>query len=234
MPDDPNLKPSTQTELLGNDPASRNPDGSLKDPGTPPTETVPSETPPTTETKPPEEKPDDTAETGAPEAYEFKAPEGFVIDEDLVKEVTPIFKELNLTNEQAQKLIDFNARQAKEAFDAPFNKYQEIRQGWRDEISKDTALGNGEGGLKPEVEAMMGRAIESLPQELQQPFRDALILTGAGDNPAFVRVWNHIAPMLAEGRPVRAGGPAATGQSPPGQAKTPAARLFPNLPSAMS
>jgi hypothetical protein len=39
-----------------------------------------------------------------PEKYEFKAPEGFVVDEALAAEFTPVLKDLGLTQEQADKL----------------------------------------------------------------------------------------------------------------------------------
>jgi hypothetical protein len=42
----------------------------------------------------------------APEKYEFKAPEGIPLDEALAEKVTPIFKELDLSQEKAQKLVD--------------------------------------------------------------------------------------------------------------------------------
>lgn len=45
---------------------------------------------------------------GAPEAYEsFTVPEGFELDEQLLGEFTPVLKDLNLSQEAAQKLVDF-------------------------------------------------------------------------------------------------------------------------------
>lgn len=60
-----------------------------------------------------------------PEKYEIKAPEGMTLDEGSLAEFTPIAKELGLTNEQVQKLADFQAKQIqtaetnqKQAFDS--------------------------------------------------------------------------------------------------------------------
>ncbi|MDD5347858.1 MAG: hypothetical protein PHT59_04515 [Candidatus Omnitrophica bacterium] len=47
------------------------------------------------------------AAKGAPEKYEdFKVPEGFTLDKALVEKAAPIFKELGLSQEKAQKLVD--------------------------------------------------------------------------------------------------------------------------------
>ncbi|HDX9033768.1 TPA: hypothetical protein ROV54_002825, partial [Staphylococcus aureus] len=43
---------------------------------------------------------------GAPEKYEFQAGEGVELDAEALKDFEPVARELNLTNEQAQKLVD--------------------------------------------------------------------------------------------------------------------------------
>lgn len=48
-----------------------------------------------------------------PEKYEFKAPEGMTLDEALIAKVTPVFKDLKLSQEQAQKLVDVYSEQVK-------------------------------------------------------------------------------------------------------------------------
>lgn len=52
----------------------------------------------------------DAKAKGVPEKYEIKAPEGMTIDETIMKEFTPIAKELGLSNEGVQKLVDFEAK----------------------------------------------------------------------------------------------------------------------------
>lgn len=44
-----------------------------------------------------------------PEAYELKAPDDGELDPKLVEQATPVFKELGLTNDAAQKVVDFYA-----------------------------------------------------------------------------------------------------------------------------
>lgn len=63
-----------------------------------------------------------------PKKYEFKPPEGFTLDQALVEQVTPLFKELKLSQGNAQKLVEFYAGQLKAISDAQaasFNKFVE-------------------------------------------------------------------------------------------------------------
>lgn len=50
-----------------------------------------------------------------PDKYEIKAPEGMTLDEAVLEKFTPIAKELGLTNDQVQKLANFQAEQIKTA-----------------------------------------------------------------------------------------------------------------------
>ena len=245
MADEPNTTSSTTTppptQVLGNDTTARNQDGSLKDNQAPPTTDKPATA---TDSKPDSltskastpaaDKPTDKpTSTGAPEAYaEFKAPEGFEIDKEAIAAALPIFKELNITQEGAQKLVDFYAAQSKDAAEAPYKQWETLRNEWRDTVIKDPALGDGKGGLKPEVNAVIGRAIDALDPAVAKGFREALVLTGAGDNPAFVKAFYNLATMLGEGTLVRGGGPSPAGQTSPNAPRSAAAAMYPNLPSS--
>jgi hypothetical protein len=56
------------------------------------------------------DKADDGGQNGAPEAYaDFDLPEGVTMDEALLESALPLFKELKLTQDQAQKLINLQA-----------------------------------------------------------------------------------------------------------------------------
>ncbi len=51
---------------------------------------------------------------GPPEEYEsFKMPEGLIIDQTMLDKFLPIARELNLTQVQAQKLVDLYSEQVK-------------------------------------------------------------------------------------------------------------------------
>ena len=60
----------------------------------------------TQETSQPETKEATKAESKVPEAYDLKAPEGAGLDAEGLKAFEPIFKEVGLSQEQAQKLVN--------------------------------------------------------------------------------------------------------------------------------
>jgi hypothetical protein len=217
-------------EILSQAPATETPTT------TPATETPQSTTTPATEpaAEPPKEgtsllnEEEPKVEAKAPDAYtEFKVPEGYTIDKATAEAAAPIFKELNLSQDQAQKLVDFYTSKQQEAIDAPHKAYQELAKTWQDEVKAKY------GNQLPEVKATIGRAIATLPVETQAKFRAAMDLTGAGNNLAFVETFYALAKRATEGRPVVGSGPAAVGDpnKPP---PSPAKALFPNLPSATS
>jgi hypothetical protein len=238
MADEPNLTQSTETppppQALGNSTEARNPDGSLKEAAP-----LASQTPETTEKKPDTEaktEPKTEAKTEAktePAAYKpFTAPEGYELNADLLAKATPIFQELGLSQDAAQKLVNLYGEAALSAEQAPYEAYETMRGDWRKAIIADPALGNGKDGLKPEVAATIGRAIDSLPPADAAAFREAMTLTGAGDNPAFIKAFHAIASRVGEGTLVIGKGPSAAGQTNSGTKPSPAQALFPNLPSS--
>lgn len=171
-----------------------------------------------------EEKP------AVPEKYEFKAPEGLELDPKAIEAVTPIFKELGLTQEQAQKLVDFQLARDKAVMDAGQEAFNEVNNGWRKEVIADKELGNGKDGLAPAVSQAVANAINSMPNA--DAFRNVLDLTGVGNNPEFIRGMYAIAKNLGEGKHIVGRGPAEPGQQKPGTARTAAQSIYPNLPSA--
>jgi hypothetical protein len=169
----------------------------------------------------------DQPPAGAPETYDaFKAPEGYELDAKAIEEVTPIFKELNLTQEQGQKLIDFYSKLSAEAAEAPARLVREQNEAWVNEIKADPQLGP----KLAEVRSTVSKLLGSLG-ELEGPFRQAMDYTGAGNNPAFIRVMYKIASQMTEGGMVRGGGPSTQGQGNQGRPASAAQALYPNLPS---
>lgn len=174
---------------------------------------------------------DDEAPIGAPEKYEdFKLPEGVTLAPETVTEAQNLFKELNLPQAQAQKLVDFHVGKLTAALAEPQETVASMREGWRKEITSDPELGK----RLPDVKQTIGRALDGLGDpKLASDFRDAMDLTGAGDNPAFIRAFYKLAQKATEGRAVPAGGPSRLGQTAPGAAKlSPAQAIYPNLRSA--
>ena len=229
---------------LPNSAEARTDDGTIKDQAPPPTTTeTPKETPASTvtETTPPKEETKSTetpkegdkpkAAEGPPEKYEFKVPEGQKLDDKLIEEASTVFKKHGLSQESAQELVDFYNKQMAAVAQAPLKAFQDIREGWRNDVLKDPKMGNGS-ELHPEVKATLGRAIDSMGVAEGAAFREAMEMTGAADNPAVVRGLLALGKLVNEGRPVSGAGPAKTGQAKPGSAPSAAQAMYPNLPSS--
>lgn len=236
MADEPNATASTTetpaTPALVNTPEARTPAGELKD-----------QTPSLTSTAEPEKKPEAKTEPeakaeeakpaeGAPEKYEFKAPEGTELDAKAIEAATPIFKELNLSQDQAQKLVDLYSAQTKAQAEAPIKAFTDLVTGWRNEVIKDPSIGNGKDGLADNVSKAIGNAINGLGQTEAAAFRDVLDKTGLGNNPTFIKGLYGMVKDLGEGRHVAGKGPTEPGTRAPGSPQTAAQRMYPDLPSA--
>lgn len=168
---------------------------------------------------------------GAPEKYEaFKVPEGVALDEKVLTEAAALFKGANLSQAQAQQMVDFQAAKLLEAAEAPGKAYLEMRKDWQKEVMDDPKLGP----RIAEVKANFSRALDTLGDPaLKAAFQETMDLTGAGDNPAFVKVWDAISQRLIEGKSVKGSGPSPHGQTKPGEgSKSAAQAIYSNLPSA--
>lgn len=230
---------------LPNDAAARSPTGEITDVRDLPTPTpTPTPTPPSDGT--PEPKPPTDAEGGSkqpdpkapdpkavPETYTFTAPENYTIDPKLLETVTPIFKELGLTNEQGQKLVDIQIQRELANAKAPQDAYAATRADWQSKVKADPEISayakDGKTGTDA-VKIDIGKAINTLPTDLQASFREAMDITGAGDHPAFVKAMWKFAQAIGEGKPVSGAGPSPAGQVAPGARPPSAAQaMYPNL-----
>jgi hypothetical protein len=170
-------------------------------------------------------------EARAPKEFtEFKTPEGFTLDTEVVKEANTLFKDIDVSQADAQRLVDFYIKHTKEAHEAPFNAWTEKQDDWRNQINSDSELG---GSKLNGVKASIGKLLDSLGDtKTAAEFREAMDYTGAGNNPAVVRFLFRMAQKLTEGGPVRGGGPSPESMRSPGVGAPSAAQaIYPNLPS---
>jgi hypothetical protein len=199
-------------------------------PSPPPTDTVLNKTEPPAPAEPP--KPAD-AKAEVPKEYaDYTVPDGFELDPEVKKEADTLFKGLNLTQDQAQSLVDFYTTKTMEAFQQPYKAYAEMTKTWLDEAQAHPDL-KGKLGPGQEVNVRIARALESLGDpKLVTDFRSLMDLSGTGNNQAFIRVIDKLAQRAVEGTAVSGRGPAPV--TPPGETSrpTPAQALYPHLPSA--
>ena len=169
---------------------------------------------------------------GAPEKYEdFKVPEGYELDEGFVKDASALFKGLGLDQAGAQSLVDEYIKRTQDAFQQPFKAYRDMRSGWVKDAQAHPELKDKLTAGGP-VLTSIAKALDGLGDPaLANEFRQVMDLTGAGDHPAFIRVFYKMAERLTEGKPVSQGGPSAHGQKAPGGAQRSLANaVYPNLP----
>jgi hypothetical protein len=177
------------------------------------------------------------AEPGkVPDTYAaFKTPDNYTLDPKAVEAALPVFKELGLTQDQAQKLVDLQTAREIELAKAPTNAVETMRADWRAKVTADPELAKAVNGDKTGLDAVkldIGRALTHLPAQEAADFKAAMDLTGAGDHPAFVKAFWKLSQLVTEGKHVNGSGPSPLGQVAPGSASRPTAgkALFPNLP----
>lgn len=173
-------------------------------------------------------KPDAVKPAVAPEKYaDFKAPEGFELDKPTMEKALPVFKELGLSQENAQKLVDFYSDISKQASEASVNLWKETQEVWKKEIMTSADLGP----KLDQVKANVSKMIDSVGDaKLAQDFRQAMDYTGAGNNPAFIRMLNALASKYTEGSHVAGKGPSPGGQGDNQGPRSAAKSIYPNLP----
>lgn len=173
----------------------------------------------------------DEAKPAAPEKYEaFKVPDGFTLDEKVATEAGALFKEAGLSQDAAQKLVDFYTAKTQEAFQQPYKAYKDMREGWVKDSNADPEI-SGKLAKGGPVLTTIAKALDGLgDSKLTDQFKEAMDLTGVGDHPAFIKTFYRLAQMVTEGGSVAGRGPASTGQSAPGTGRVSAAQaLYPNL-----
>ena len=217
----------SSTPPAPNTPEARTLDGTLKDaapPVTQPQDPAPTTTPTSNPNDPATKSPAD----GAPDTYTFKPIEGSTLDDATIAAATPIFRELGLSQAAADKLVGFYNQQMKAVADTGSKAVLAMREKWVSEVHADPEIG----GKLDVVKADIGRALNVLNDpKLTSDFRSAMDLTGAGDNPAFIKAFWKLSQHVVEGKPAPGGGPSEHGQSAGGVASRPTAAqaMYPNL-----
>ena len=219
----PDLTPAS-TNPLPNSTEARTPDGTLKDASS----TTNSEASTNTNDSSSTSTTKDAKTDGPPEAYaEFKAPDGYTISKDVLDAAVPIFKEAGLSQDTAQKLVDFHVKQMLDAAKAPQTAFETMNSDWQKQ-TKDAFPGDKFETAKADI----GKVLNVLPADVAKDFRSAMDITGAGNHPAVFKALAKLAEFVTEGKHVSGGNPSPLGQRAPGDTGRPsvAKALYPNNP----
>ncbi len=141
------------------------------------------------------------AKADAIEYTDFQVPEGITIDEEKLGQFVPIAKELGLSQEQAQKVVDLYAGiEAKN------------HQAWADQIGKwadETRADPEIGGAK--LDASMKAATTAIQAFGGKDLLDRINSSGLGCDPVTLRAWAAVGRALGEDKTLAPG--AAAGRA---------------------
>lgn len=150
------------------------------------------------------------APAGAPEKYEF-ALEGVDLDADLLAEAEPVLRELNLSNEDANKLLPAANALVEKTRDGMMAQLGDAvtqqKADWLEASRKDNVIG---GAKFDESLGYAAKALDALGFKEGHPFRQALDDTGFGNHRDMIFAFSEFGKMVGEdGNFVRtdAGGP---------------------------
>lgn len=153
-----------------------------------------------------------TQETGegsqtVPDTYaDFVMPEGVEVDAGLLAEATPLFKELGLTQEQAQKLVDFQAKQVQASSQSQVDAFNQLMNDWQQQAKNDKEFG----GDKFEENISIARsAVDKFgTPELKQLLEEH----GVGNHPEVIRFMLKVGKLTQEDVPGGSSNPTSKAQ----------------------
>ncbi len=134
----------------------------------------------------------------APEKYEL-AIEGVDLDAETLAEAEPIFRELDLSNEEAGKFLPIAAKFAQKISDNVvgelLSQAQTQRKAWLDEAKADETIG---GAKWDETLHIAAKGLDAVGFTSGHPFRQALEETGFGNNVHMISMARKLGELLGE------------------------------------
>lgn len=157
---------------------------------------------------------------GAPEKYEFKAPEGKEFDPEVMSVYSTVAKELDLPQASAQKILDAIAPKVAERFAARQSEALEnVKAEWAEKTRSDKEIG---GEKLQENLAVAKKAMDAFGTP---ELRKLLNESGLGNHPDLVKAFYKVGKAISEDKIVPGG-------KAPSRGETNAAKaLYPNQPA---
>lgn len=143
----------------------------------------------------PADKPDDKEQKqdGAPEKYEFKPAEGQELDAAALEQFEPIARELNLTNEQAQKMVDlYGTKIMPMVQQQQVEAWQKTTEQWAADVKADKEIGGDK------LTGNLSAAQRALAQFGTPELKEYLEGTGLGNHPELVKAFVKVGKAMSE------------------------------------
>lgn len=152
------------------------------------------------------EKKDADGASTVPEEYAFEVPDDLkeiVKDENvaaMLKEFGPTAKELGLSQDQFQKLVEFDARRAQAATEEGALSYHQRVQDWGQQVKDDQTFGgpNLDQNLKLAELGLEKLGTSGLRQLLKPPSADNPEGMGLGNHPEILRLLRNVGKLYKE------------------------------------
>lgn len=141
------------------------------------------------------DKPDDKEQKpeGAPEKYEFKVGEGQELDTAALEQFEPIARELNLTNEQAQKMVDlYGTKIMPMVQKQQAESWQKTTEQWAADVKADKEIGGDN------LTGNLSAAQRALAQFGTPELKEYLEGTGLGNHPELVKAFIKVGKAMSE------------------------------------
>jgi len=136
-----------------------------------------------------------------PDTYaDFVMPEGMQLNEAALAEATPMFKELGLTQEQSQKVVDLYAKQVQAGSQKQIDDFNQLTNDWLTTSKNDGEFGGDK--FDENVKIAQSAISKYGTPELKQLLNDH----GVGNHPEMIRFMVRVGQTLSEDVPGSAGG----------------------------
>lgn len=141
----------------------------------------------------------DQKQEGAPEKYEFTAGEGVELDTEALKDFEPVARDLNLTNEQAQKLVGAYQKILAGVQQRQAEAWQAQTEQWAADVKADKEIGGDK------LTANLSAAQRALEKFGDPELKEYLDSTGLGNHPALVKAFIKVGKAMSEDKVVTGG-----------------------------
>lgn len=156
------------------------------------------------------------APAGAPEKYEaFTVPEGVTLDDAARTDLEAFAKDLNLTQEQAQKLLDRDLAARTASTEAMQSQFQAAVAQWVEDAKADPVIGGAE------FDKNLGIAKTGMDKFATDDMKALLRETNFGNHPTVIKHFHALGKLIEQDKFVQ-------GRAAPTTAKTLAERLYGN------
>ena len=121
---------------------------------------------------------------------EIKTPEGFTVDEKVLTEFKATLADAKLSpSEKGQKLVDMHVAALKQAVEYPMTYWRDLQTKWVSEIKADKEIGGQNFDASQKVfQTALAFYDSKYGADAGKGLREALAMTGAGNNPHIARL----------------------------------------------